>query len=76
MAPIEAFILTGVTNAASEGINRQIKLEARNAFGFRTPPTNASDHAAQASARPLRHQFGLTVVWWCGQMGWSHRGAS
>lgn len=34
---IEAFILTGVTNAASEGINRLIKLEARNAFGFRNP---------------------------------------
>jgi transposase len=34
---IEAFIRTGVTNAASEGINRLIKLEARNAFGFRNP---------------------------------------
>jgi transposase len=34
---IEAFILTGVTNAASEGVNRLIKLEARNAFGFRNP---------------------------------------
>ena len=26
---------TGITNAASEGNNRLIKLEARNAFGFR-----------------------------------------
>lgn len=34
---IEAFILTGITNATSEGINRLIKLEARNAFGFRNP---------------------------------------
>jgi len=34
---IEAFILTGITNAASEGNNRLIKLEARNAFGFRNP---------------------------------------
>lgn len=34
---IEAFILTGFTNAASEGVNRLIKLEARNAFGFRNP---------------------------------------
>lgn len=34
---IEAFILTGVSNAASEGVNRLIKLEARNAFGFRNP---------------------------------------
>jgi transposase len=34
---IEAFIHTGITNAASEGVNRLIKLEARNAFGFRNP---------------------------------------
>jgi transposase len=34
---IEAFIQTGITNAASEGVNRLIKLEARNAFGFRNP---------------------------------------
>ena len=32
---IEAFIHTGVTNAGSEGVNRLIKLEARNAYGFR-----------------------------------------
>lgn len=33
--PIEAYLTTGITNAASEGNNRLIKLEARNAFGFR-----------------------------------------
>jgi transposase len=32
---IEAFIHTGHSNAKSEGINRVIKLVARNAFGFR-----------------------------------------
>lgn len=32
---IEAYVITGITNAASEGNNRLIKLEARNAFGFR-----------------------------------------
>ncbi|MGH3312266.1 MAG: ISL3 family transposase [Streptomyces sp.] len=32
---IHAYITTGITNAASEGNNRVIKLEARNAFGFR-----------------------------------------
>jgi transposase len=32
---IEAFIRTGITNATSEGINRVVKLVARNAFGFR-----------------------------------------
>ncbi|WP_240124551.1 transposase [Streptomyces sp. MUM 136J] len=31
---IEAFIDTGHSNAKSEGINRVIKLVARNAFGF------------------------------------------
>jgi transposase len=34
---IEAFIHTGITNAASEGINRVAKLVARNAYGFRNP---------------------------------------
>ncbi|MFJ7945071.1 transposase [Streptomyces sp. NPDC096354] len=32
---IKAYIVTGITNAASEGNNRLIKLEARKAFGFR-----------------------------------------
>lgn len=32
---IEAFIHTGRSNAKSDGINRVIKLVARNAFGFR-----------------------------------------
>lgn len=34
---IEAFIHTGIANAASEGINRVGKLVARNAYGFRNP---------------------------------------
>jgi transposase len=55
---IEAFLLTGVTNAASEGVNRLIKLEARNAFGFRNPVNQrlrsrcASIRAALRSAKP------------------------
>jgi len=32
---METYLTTGITNAASEGNNRLIKLEARNAFGFR-----------------------------------------
>ncbi|MEU6538584.1 transposase [Streptomyces sp. NPDC047000] len=32
---IETYLATGITNAASEGNNRLIELEARNAFGFR-----------------------------------------
>lgn len=34
---IEAFLRTGITNAKSEGINRAVKLVARNAYGFRNP---------------------------------------
>ncbi|HEY6797113.1 MAG TPA: transposase, partial [Kineosporiaceae bacterium] len=34
---IEAFIRTGITNAASEGYNRVVKLDARNAYGYRNP---------------------------------------
>ncbi len=34
---IRAAIMTGVTNAASEGINRLIKTDARCAFGYRNP---------------------------------------
>jgi len=32
---IENYIKTGITNAKSEGLNRVIKLDARNAFGYR-----------------------------------------
>lgn len=34
---IHAFIRTGITNAASEGYNRVVKLDARNAYGYRNP---------------------------------------
>jgi Transposase len=45
---IEAFLHTGITNAASEGVNRVVKLAARNAYGRPQPhqPT---------PPRPLRH---------------------
>ena len=36
---ILAAIITGITNAASEGINRLIKTDARAAFGYRNPAT-------------------------------------
>jgi transposase len=34
---IEASLQTGITNAASEGYNRVVKLDARNAYGYRNP---------------------------------------
>jgi transposase len=52
---IEAFILTGITNAASEGNNRLIKLEARNAFGFRNP-ANQRLRSRCATTRTARRQ--------------------
>jgi transposase len=52
---IEGFILTGITNAASEGTNRLIKLEARNAFGFRNP-VNQRLRSRCASSRAVRRQ--------------------
>lgn len=55
---ILAFLDTGVTNAASEGTNRVIKLEARNAYGFRNP-TNQQLRSRAASTR--RHRRTLTT---------------
>ena len=34
---IEALLHTGITNAGSEGHNRIVKLDARNAYGYRNP---------------------------------------
>jgi transposase len=34
---IEAFLHTQITNAKSEGYNRVVKLDARNAYGYRNP---------------------------------------
>ncbi|MFE2426101.1 transposase [Streptomyces sp. NPDC059373] len=34
---ILAALITGVTNAGSEGVNRLIKTDARCAFGYRNP---------------------------------------
>ena len=34
---IEAFLHTEITNAASEGYNRVVKLDARNGYGYRNP---------------------------------------
>jgi transposase len=42
---IAAFIDTGYNNSNSKGINRVIKLVARNAFGFR----NADSHGSCSS---------------------------
>jgi transposase len=52
---IEAFLLTGITNAKSEGINRVIKLEARNAYGFRNP-TNQRLRSRCATTRASRNR--------------------
>jgi transposase len=50
---IEAFIHTGATNAASEGTNRVIKLDARNAYGYRNP-NNQRRRSRCATTRKTR----------------------
>lgn len=53
---IEAFLLTGLTNAGSEGHNRIVKLDARNAFGYRNP-TNQRLRTRCATTRRARGCF-------------------
>jgi transposase len=50
---IEAAIISGVSNAASEGINRSIKTDARAAYGYRNPP-NQRLRACCATTRRSR----------------------
>jgi transposase len=52
---IVAAVLTGVTNARSEGLNRVAKLEARNAYGFRNP-ANQRRRVRIACTRTSRHR--------------------
>ena len=54
---ILAAIMTGVTNAASEGINRLIKTDARAAFGYRNPATQRL-RARCATTRRARGHLG------------------
>ncbi|MEU1600793.1 transposase [Streptomyces sp. NPDC005708] len=53
-AEIAAFLDTGHSNAKSEGINRVIKLVARNAFGFR----NAEDQRLRTRCVTTRRARG------------------
>jgi transposase len=50
---ILAAITTGITNAASEGVNRLIKTDARSAFGYRNP-ANQRLRARCATTRRAR----------------------
>ncbi|WP_328467337.1 ISL3 family transposase [Streptomyces sp. NBC_00448] len=52
---IETYLTTGITNAASEGNNRLIKLEARNAFGF-SNRTNQRLRSRCATTRRSRRE--------------------
>ncbi|MEU9186160.1 ISL3 family transposase [Streptomyces sp. NPDC048484] len=53
---IKAYITTGITNAASEGNNRLIKLEARNAFGFRNRANQRLRSRCATTRRARREQ--------------------
>ena len=52
---ITAAVITGVTNATSESLNRLAKLEARLAYGFRNP-LNPRRRVRIACARGNRRQ--------------------
>ncbi|MFJ3143651.1 transposase [Streptomyces halstedii] len=52
---IETYLTTGITNDASEGDNRLIKLEARNAFGFRNR-ANQRLRSRRATTRRSRRE--------------------
>ena len=61
---ITAAVITGITNATSESLNRLAKLEARLAYGFRNPanqrrriasPAPADTGAGHAPRPPGRH---------------------
>ena len=49
---ISAFIATGHSNATSEGVNRIVKVCARNTHGFGIRPTSGYAHAASPPAAP------------------------
>ncbi len=49
-----AAVLTGVTNARSESLNRIAKLEARNAYGFRNPVSQSRRVRIACARRPRR----------------------
>ena len=52
---ITAAVLTGITNATSESLNRLAKLEARLAYGFRNP-ANQRRRVRIACTRGYRRQ--------------------
>jgi len=65
---IEAGILTGYSNARSEGYNRLAKHQGRNAFGFRNP-INQRRRIGWASTRQHRRASAVSStlpgqVWW------------
>jgi transposase len=48
-------VLTGITNATSESLNRLAKFEARLAYGFRNPRISAGASASPAPAAQDAH---------------------
>jgi len=58
-------VLTGVTNARSEALNRITKLEARQAYGFRNPASQrrrVKMACTRGTRRPLRRRRSLQVT--------------
>jgi transposase len=57
---VEAYVLTGVTNAGSDGVNRLVKLDARNAFGYRNPANQRLRGRAATTRKTRRRQAART----------------
>jgi transposase len=57
---IVAAVLTGVTNATSESLNRLAKLEARLAYGFRNPASQHRRVRIACTRGPQRHSQHVT----------------
>ena len=58
---ITCAVLTGVSNARSESLNRMAKLEARNAYGFRNPASQRR-RVRTACNRGVRRSQNATTV--------------
>ncbi|GAA3816738.1 transposase [Streptomyces phyllanthi] len=63
---IETYLTTGITNATSEGNNRLIKLEARNAFGLRNRENQRLRSRCATTRRSRREAYILRPVF----IGW------
>jgi transposase len=66
---ITAAVITGITNATSESLNRLAKLEARQAYGFRNP-VNQRRRVRIACTRGYRRRSRTATSNWTRSVTW------